>query len=199
MTGVPGMAVPVFLVVNAGLAMTFLGGGLLLLIAIWWTTAGDGIEVPRQRWPASVRLGAIAGWLLWLGGLAVQVLGGEGGLHRAAHARAALGLLRLPLHRRRQPQVVEHARPQLRADAPGAGDGVVDQLVHGAQPGPERLAPGGQVRPHPGHVHAQRGERHSTANAPDEHRLTRLHLGASHDHAPCGERDEGKRGGFGPG
>jgi hypothetical protein len=75
MTGVPGMAVPVFMVVNAGLAMTFLGGGLLLLIALWWTTTGDGIEVPRQRWPVSVRFGATAGWLLWLGGLAVQVLG----------------------------------------------------------------------------------------------------------------------------
>jgi hypothetical protein len=75
MTPVPGMAVPIFTVVNAGLAMTFLGGGLLLLIALWWTTTGDGIEVPRQQWPASVRFGAIAGWLLWLGGLAVQVLG----------------------------------------------------------------------------------------------------------------------------
>ena len=73
MTGIPGMAVPVFTVVNAGLAMTFLGGGLLLLIALWWTVTGDGIEVPRSRWPAPVRLGAMAGWLLWVGGLAVQV------------------------------------------------------------------------------------------------------------------------------
>jgi hypothetical protein len=75
MTGIPGMAVPVFAVVNVGLAMTFLGGGLLLLIALWWTLKGDGIEVPRSRWPAAVRLGAMAGWLLWVGGLAVQVLG----------------------------------------------------------------------------------------------------------------------------
>jgi hypothetical protein len=75
MTGIPGMAVPVFTVVNVGLAMTFLGGGLLLLIALWWTAKGDGIAVPRSRWPASVRLGAMAGWLLWVGGLAVQLLG----------------------------------------------------------------------------------------------------------------------------
>jgi hypothetical protein len=46
MMGIPGMAVPVFAVVNAGLAMTFLGGGLLLLIALWWARAGDGIEIP---------------------------------------------------------------------------------------------------------------------------------------------------------
>ena len=37
MTGIPGMAVPVFTVVNLGLGMTLLGGGLLLLIALWWT------------------------------------------------------------------------------------------------------------------------------------------------------------------
>ena len=55
MTGIPGMAVPVFNLVNAGLAMTFLGGGLLLLIALWWTVKGDGIAVPRSRWPAPFR------------------------------------------------------------------------------------------------------------------------------------------------
>ena len=49
MTGIPGMAVPVFTVVNVGLAMTFLGGGLLLLIALWWTVKGDGIAIPRSR------------------------------------------------------------------------------------------------------------------------------------------------------
>jgi len=75
MTGIPGMAVPVFTVVNVGLAMTFLGGGLLLLIALWWTRAGDGIEIPRQRWPAAARFGALAGWLLWVGGLTVQIAG----------------------------------------------------------------------------------------------------------------------------
>ena len=75
MLQVPGMAVPIFMVVNVGLAMTFLGGGLLLLIAIWWSVKGDGIEIPRHRWPAAARFGAMAGWLLWIGGLAVQVLG----------------------------------------------------------------------------------------------------------------------------
>jgi hypothetical protein len=71
----PGMAVPVFAVVNIGLAMMFLGAGLLLLIAVWWSWAGDGIEIPRPRWPLSIRLAAMAGWLLWLGGIGVQVIG----------------------------------------------------------------------------------------------------------------------------
>ena len=75
MLGIPGMAVPIFTVVNLGLAMTFLGGGLLLVIAIWWTYASDGIEMPRQHWPGVVRLGAMAGWGLWLAGLAVQIAG----------------------------------------------------------------------------------------------------------------------------
>ena len=75
MTPIPGMAVPIFAVVNAGLAMAFLGGGLLLLIALWWTVKSDGIEIPRAQWPMPVRLGAMAGWLLWAGGLLVQVLG----------------------------------------------------------------------------------------------------------------------------
>lgn len=71
----PGMGVPVFMVVNAGLAMTFLGAGLLLLVAVWWSWTGDGIEVPRERWPGAVRLAAVAGWLLWAGGIGVQVIG----------------------------------------------------------------------------------------------------------------------------
>ncbi|HWC05413.1 MAG TPA: hypothetical protein VHF87_21875 [Methylomirabilota bacterium] len=75
MIGIPGMAVPLFTVVNAGLAITLLGAGLLLLVALWWTWASDGIEVPRQRWPAAARFGAMAGWLLWLGGFAVQLAG----------------------------------------------------------------------------------------------------------------------------
>jgi hypothetical protein len=75
MMGVPGMAVPVFTMVSVGLAMTFLGAGLLLLIALWWTRASDGVEVPRQRWPAIVRFGAMAGWLLWVGGFVVQLVG----------------------------------------------------------------------------------------------------------------------------
>jgi hypothetical protein len=75
MTGVPGMAVPIFTVVNVGLALTFLGGVVLLAVAVWWTWVSDGIEVPRQRWPAAARFGAMAGWLLWVGGFAVQLLG----------------------------------------------------------------------------------------------------------------------------
>ena len=75
MTLTPGMGVPVFMVVNVGLLMMFLGGGLLLLIALWWSWVGDGIEVPRPRWPVAVRLAAMAGWLLWLGGIGVQVIG----------------------------------------------------------------------------------------------------------------------------
>ena len=75
MLGIPGMAVPIFTVVNLGLAMTFLGGGVLLVIALWWTCASDGIEIPRQHWPGSVRIGAMAGWGLWLAGLAVQIAG----------------------------------------------------------------------------------------------------------------------------
>jgi len=75
MLGVPGMAVPIFTVVNLGLALTFLGGGVLLLVAIWWSVKGDGIEIPRRQWPNPVRFGAMLGWALWLGGLAVQIAG----------------------------------------------------------------------------------------------------------------------------
>ena len=69
------MAVPVFTMVNAGLAMTFLGGGLLLLIALWWTLAGDGIEIPRSSVARGAAFGAMAGWLLWAGWLGVKDLG----------------------------------------------------------------------------------------------------------------------------
>ncbi len=75
MMQVPGMAVPVFMVVNVGLLMAFLGGGLLLLVALWWAAKGDGVEIPRPHWPAAARFGAMAGWLLWGGGLLVQLLG----------------------------------------------------------------------------------------------------------------------------
>jgi hypothetical protein len=75
MLGIPGMAVPIFTVVNVGLAMTFLGGGLLLGVALWWTGASNGIEVPRQQWPNPVRFSAMAGWGLWVGGLVVQIAG----------------------------------------------------------------------------------------------------------------------------
>ena len=69
------MGVPAMDVVNAGLAAAFLGGGLLLMVALWWSASGDGIAVPRDRWTAAIRVAALAGWVLWLGGLATQVLG----------------------------------------------------------------------------------------------------------------------------
>ena len=63
MTGIPGMAVPVFTVVNVGLAMTFLGGGLLLLIALWWTRDGR-----RDRDPATAVARGRALRRAWRGG-----------------------------------------------------------------------------------------------------------------------------------
>jgi len=69
------MSVPVFTVVNAGLAAVFAGAGLLLAIALWWSWAGDGISVARERWPAPIRALAMLGWALWVGGLLVQILG----------------------------------------------------------------------------------------------------------------------------
>ena len=69
------MGVPTMMIVNAGLAAAFVGGGLLLLTALWWTWAGDGISVGRDRWPATVRGLVTVGWLLWVGGLVVQILG----------------------------------------------------------------------------------------------------------------------------
>lgn len=62
-------------VVNVGLAAVFVGGGLLLVLALWWSRAGDGISVARDRWPRPMRALAILGWVLWVGGLFVQVLG----------------------------------------------------------------------------------------------------------------------------
>ncbi len=67
------MDVPQMYGVDAGLAATSAGGGLLLLVAVWWSWTGDGIRVPRERWPALVRLTAAAGWLLFAGGLFVQL------------------------------------------------------------------------------------------------------------------------------
>jgi hypothetical protein len=66
------MGVPVMMGVNLGLAAAAAGGGLLLLVALWWTMASDGVSVPRDRWPGPVRALAAVGWLLWIGGLAVQ-------------------------------------------------------------------------------------------------------------------------------
>jgi hypothetical protein len=68
------MGVPMMMGVNLGLAAAFAGAGLLLLSALWWTIASDGIELPRSRWPALLKLMATAGWGLWIGGLVVQVL-----------------------------------------------------------------------------------------------------------------------------
>lgn len=69
------MGVPTMTIVNVGLVAVFLGGGLLLLTALWWAWAGDGVSVPRDRWPGAVRGLATLGWLLWAGGLLVQILG----------------------------------------------------------------------------------------------------------------------------
>jgi hypothetical protein len=63
------------LLVNAGLAAVFAGGLVLLGVALWWSWTGDGIAVPRPRWPTAVRLGAVVGWALFAGGLLVQVVG----------------------------------------------------------------------------------------------------------------------------
>ncbi len=69
------MGVPTMFAVDGGLAAAFLGGGLLLLVALWWSYRSDGIEGPRATWPIPARMAALAGWVLWVGGLAVQVLG----------------------------------------------------------------------------------------------------------------------------
>ena len=78
------MGVPAMTSVNAGLAAVFLGGLLLLAVAAWWSWAGDGISVPRERWPRPVRLAALAGWGLFLAGIALQLIGyfGEVGVGR---------------------------------------------------------------------------------------------------------------------
>lgn len=69
------MSVPAMLVVNAGLTAVLAGGLLLLLVAVWWSRAGDGIEIPRERWPPRARLAAALGWALFIGGILVQVVG----------------------------------------------------------------------------------------------------------------------------
>ncbi len=69
------MAVSPMVPVNAGLAAVFLGGFLLLLVAGWWSWAGDGIAVPRERWPGAVRAAALAGWGLFMAGILLQLIG----------------------------------------------------------------------------------------------------------------------------
>ena len=68
------MGVPSMMGVNLGLTAAFVGAGLLLLTALWWAVAGDGVSVARDRWPGPVRAMATAGWLLWAGGLVFQIL-----------------------------------------------------------------------------------------------------------------------------
>ena len=69
------MGVPTMFAVDGGLAAAFLGGGLLLLVALWWSARGNGIAVAREAWPVPARMAVLAGWALWVGGLALQILG----------------------------------------------------------------------------------------------------------------------------
>jgi xanthine/uracil/vitamin C permease (AzgA family) len=69
------MGVPAMTSVNVGLAAVFLGGLLLLAVAAWWSWAGDGVSVPRERWPGPIRLVAMAGWGFFLAGIALQLIG----------------------------------------------------------------------------------------------------------------------------
>ncbi len=69
------MSVPLMNPVNAGLLALFAGGLLLLAVAAWWSWAGDGIAIPRHRWPGAARAAAVGGWALFLAGIALQLLG----------------------------------------------------------------------------------------------------------------------------
>ncbi|HSE96560.1 MAG TPA: hypothetical protein VLD61_11765 [Methylomirabilota bacterium] len=73
-TWVPGMAVPAMGVVNAGLAATFAGAGLLLLAGLVWAWRGNGIEAGPAA-SGAVRVIGATGWLLWIAGLVIQVAG----------------------------------------------------------------------------------------------------------------------------
>lgn len=68
------MAVPVFFGVAKGLLFVFLGGLALLVVALWWAWAGDGLHIPRERWPWPVRALALVGWGAFVGGLVGQVV-----------------------------------------------------------------------------------------------------------------------------
>jgi hypothetical protein len=68
------MAVPAMGVVNAGLAATFAGAGLLLLAGLVWAWRGNGLEAGPAAAGAVRVIGAV-GWLLWIGGLVLQVAG----------------------------------------------------------------------------------------------------------------------------
>jgi len=68
------MSVPIFFGVTKALFFTYAGALALLLVALWWSWAGDGIAVPRERWPAPVRLLALLGWGCFIGGVVGQVL-----------------------------------------------------------------------------------------------------------------------------
>ncbi|MBI2467488.1 MAG: hypothetical protein HYV62_06685 [Candidatus Rokubacteria bacterium] len=69
------MAVPAMYVVDAGLAAVFIGGLLLLALAVWWSRTGDGVEIPRERWPGLAKAAAAVGWALFAGGIFLQILG----------------------------------------------------------------------------------------------------------------------------
>jgi len=61
--------------VNMGLGIVFAGGLILLLIAAWWSWSGDGVSIPRERWPGPVRLAALVGWGFFIGGIVAQLIG----------------------------------------------------------------------------------------------------------------------------
>ena len=84
------MDVPVMLSVTAGLFVAITGGGILLLLAVWWSWVGDGISVPRERWPGALRLAAAAGWGLFLAGILLQLIGYFGPIGAADFSRMRL-------------------------------------------------------------------------------------------------------------
>lgn len=67
------MDVPAMVLVNAGYGVMLVGGLVLLAVAAWWSWAGDGIALPRERWPVAVRAAAVAGWALFVGGVLLQL------------------------------------------------------------------------------------------------------------------------------